>query len=173
MSFATLFIASQALSAASTYAQGQAQAQAYEASAKAAEQQARAQRERGAYQAKLTRDKGQSLLSTQRARYGASGVAMTGTPLDVALGTVKDVEMDALMARYNAEVDARRSEGQAAIYRSQADAASKAGTIGAVGTLLTGAASLGMIQPAKLAGGTAMAPAGEPDPFRWRIPGWD
>lgn len=173
MSFATLFIASQAMSAASTYAQGQAQASAYEASARAAEQQAQAQRKKGEYQAGVIRDKGQSVLSTQRARYGASGVAMTGTPLEVALSTTRDVEMDALMARYNAEVDARRSEGQASIYRSQASAASRAGTIGAVGTLLTGAATLGMMQPASSASATQAGAVGEPDPFRWRIPGWD
>ena len=173
MSFTSLFIASQALSAASTYAQAQAQAQAYEASARAAEQQAQAQRKKGEYQAGVIRDKGQSVLSTQRARYGASGVAMTGTPLEVALSTTRDVEMDALMARYNAEVDARRSEGQASIYRSQASAASRAGTIGAVGTLLTGAATLGMMQPASSASATQAGAVGEPDPFRWRIPGWD
>lgn len=175
MSFAVMMAASTLVSSAGAYAQGQAQASAYEANAAAAEQQARAQREKASHEAGLVRDKGQSILSTQRARYGASGVAMSGSALDVALESARKNEMDALMVKYNGEVNARMSENQASIYRSQADSAKTAGTIGAVTTLLTGGAqiagassNLGMMAPAST--GAAM---GQPDPFRWRIPGWN
>ena len=180
MSFATLMIASTLANTAGMYAQGQAQAAAYEANATAAEQAARAQREKAAFEARRVREQGQSVLATQRARYGFSGVAMTGSPLDVALSTVRKNELDALMARYNGEVAARQNENQASVYRSMASSARTAGTIGAVTTLLTGAAEVGLLSSS--AGGSSgmMAPAStgasamaQPDPFRWRIPGWN
>ncbi len=187
MSFAVMMAAATVASAAGTYAQGQAQADAYNANATAAEQQARAQREKASHEAGLVREQGQSILSTQRARYGASGVAMSGSALDVALGTARKNELDALMTKYNGEVNARQSENQAAVYRSQADNAKTAGTIGAITTLLTGGAQIAGAGAGMGASGGMGASAmggpvptmemmtmtGQPDPFRWRIPGWN
>ena len=175
MSFAVMMAAATVASAAGTYAQGQAQASAYEANATAAEQAARAQREKASHEAGLVREQGQSVLSTQRARYGASGVAMTGSALDVALSTARKNELDALTVKYNGEVNARMNENQASVYRSQADSAKTAGTIGAFTTLLTGGAQIAGAS-AGMGGAGLTAPASQmaqPDPFRWRIPGWN
>ena len=154
-----LQIASTALGAASQYSQGQAQSQAAEQSAAQARTQAlQAQRE-GNYNAGLIQAKGQSLLGEQTAAYGAAGVVSgTGTPLEVALKTTQNVEMDALSEKYKAKQKSNELNYQAGIYDAQAEQASKAGTIGAMGTLISG--------------GLGVAKSGA-ELGAWKIPGWN
>ena len=139
-----LQVASTVAQASAMRAQGEAQNAAAQANAAAAEQAAKAVRQKGSFEAGLLRERGQSTLSTQRSRYGMSGVAMSGSALDVALATARDVEMDSLAAKYNTEISARQSETQADIYRWQGSTAESMADYSANMTLLTGLAGIGM-----------------------------
>jgi len=113
------------------YMKGQQQSQAYE------------------YNAELVRQEEQialmqigkeevALLSTQRAAYARAGVTQSGSPLDVALGTATEFELDKQITRYNAESKARMLEWEA-------KKAKQAGTFSAGMDLLQGAASMALI----------------------------
>lgn len=76
------------------------------------------------------------MLSTQRAMYAKAGVAMTGSPFDVALKTATNFEMDKQITRYNAQSKANMDVYQGQVAKSQ-------GEMKAAGDLLSGAAQIG------------------------------
>lgn len=79
----------------------------------------------------------QRVLSTARANVGASGVEGTsGSPLDVMAESARAAEMNALIIRRGGVLDAYAA-------RKSGNQAQSAARIGAVGTLLTGASSIG------------------------------
>jgi len=78
------------------------------------------------------------LLSIQSAAYARVGVTQSGSPLDVALGTATEFELDKQITRYNAESKARMLEWEA-------KKAKQAGTFSAGMDLLQGAASMALI----------------------------
>ena len=141
-----LLLAGTAMSMYGQIQSGQRQAEAEEYNAQIAEQQATSATLRGKTQADLDRRRGESFISTQRARYGASGVTFRGSPLEVMAQTAEDIEYDALMTEweaktkasyYSAEAENRRRAGKRAVTDSY---------IGAGMTLLTSAASYGLNQ---------------------------
>ena len=142
----SLLIAGTAASVGGQISAGQKQSQAEKFNASISDQQAESVLQQGTRQANLQRRRGESFVSTQRARYGASGVTASGSPLEVMAQTAEDVEYDALMTEwesktkaqyYKAEAENRRRAGKKAITDSY---------IGAGMTLLTSAASYGMAQ---------------------------
>lgn len=78
-----------------------------------------------------------------RAAYGASGVAMEGSPLDILEQSAAQEELDALNIRYRGEIGAQSAEGQAALSRMRGAAASQAGYMGAGSAILMGAEKAG------------------------------
>lgn len=107
--------------------------------------------EAGAYEynAQLAEDEGsitqyqlgyaeEGLLSTQRAMYAKAGVTQSGSPLDVAVQSATQAEMDKQIARYN-------TESKANMYRYEAQVAQSQSKIKAGEDLLTGALSIGMM----------------------------
>jgi hypothetical protein len=80
-------------------------------------------------------------LASARADVGASGVEMTGSPLDVMAESARRAEMNALIIRRGGVLDAYAA-------RVAGKNAQRASRIGAVGTLLTGAAGIaGQVAP--------------------------
>lgn len=77
----------------------------------------------------------ESTLSSQRAIYARSGVTMSGSPLDVALNTATQFEMDKQITKYNAE-------SRANMYNYEGEVAKSRGKIKAGESLLSGAAGL-------------------------------
>lgn len=77
-----------------------------------------------------------SILSTQKAMYSKAGVAMTGSPLDVALKTATNFEMDKQITKYNAQSRANMYQYEGALAQSQ-------GQIKAGMDLLSGGAAMG------------------------------
>jgi hypothetical protein len=78
----------------------------------------------------------QRVLSTARANAGASGVEGTsGSPLDVMAESARQAEMNALIIRRGGVLDAYAQ-------RKAGNQAQSAARIGAVGSLLTGGASI-------------------------------
>lgn len=76
-------------------------------------------------------------LSTQKAMYAKSGVAMTGSPLDAATQTAYGYEMDKQIATYN-------TQSRANMYNYQGKVAKSQGEIKAGEQLLEGAATAGL-----------------------------
>lgn len=87
----------------------------------------------------LQLDKGEAdTLSTQRAMYAKAGVTMSGSPLDVAVNTASQFEMDKQIANYNAQ-------SKAAMDTYEGEVAKQQGEFKAGMSLLSGAADLAMI----------------------------
>jgi len=140
----------------SQYQQGKAQQQAanYQAdiedrNAKLAMRQAEDATARGAQEELNLRRQTAKLKGSQIAAIGASGGDLSGSAIDLLTDTAHQSELDAANIRYNSqrerwgyEVQASNHRGQANAYRAAASNAKKAGTMGAVGSLLTGATSL-------------------------------
>lgn len=103
-----------------------------ERNAKIARQQAAAEEERSRLDAMRK-------LGSIRAGYGASGVAMEGTPLKVLEDSAMEAELDALTIRYNGELKAMGFESDAALERKRASSAMTTGIFKAGSALLTGA----------------------------------
>lgn len=74
-----------------------------------------------------------------RAAYGASGVSLEGSPLDVLENSAAEAELDALTIRYKGKVGAMGSESEAATQRARASNAKTEGYYNAGTALLGGA----------------------------------
>ena len=153
---ATAMMYGSALSAASSIQQGrvaQATAKSQEAmsqyNAKIMEREAEAIRQKGAFDQKRQAKEAERIKSRMRAKMAASGALQgTGTELLIEGEQAAELELDNLLIGYEAEVEARRRESQAAldraqgrIYRRKGKAARTAGLTGAGTSLLTGFAS--------------------------------
>lgn len=152
----TLTAASAVISAKSAYDQGQAQAAAYNAQAKANEQNANIAAKKaelaavsGAKEEQKMRQQGQQVMGQQRAAFGANGLDISsGSPLDVLNDTNYQNEIDALTIRRNTanqvwgyQAEQTNFLNEASANKSAASNAKKAATMNAIGALLTGASS--------------------------------
>ena len=92
-----------------------------------------------------------SLPGKLLAGYGASGVTLEGTPLDVLEESAANAELDALTIRHQGELAARGYENTATLDTFAASGARTGGYISAVDELLTGGAKLyNIYNPPKL-----------------------
>ena len=117
---------------------GQAQANANNAQAYAYERQAALERQQADFNANQQQEKAVKLISSERTSYLASGVALSGTPLDTLADTTRQSDMDVQAIRYNGEIKAQNFETQAAVFRTKAQSAQQAGFIGALSPLIKG-----------------------------------
>lgn len=76
------------------------------------------------------------------AAYGAAGVDMQGTPLDVAADQATEGELQTALIGYGGQTRAMDMRQQALLMRAQGEAQASAGNIAAGSTLLTGAGRL-------------------------------
>lgn len=79
-----------------------------------------------------------------RAAYGASGVTMEGSPLDVLEDNATQAELDTLTLRYRGELRAQGYEQAGDMARFEGDRAARAGWTRAAGTLLSSYGGKGM-----------------------------
>ena len=100
-------------------------------------------RARGARAEERERMRTGLLMGQQRAAAAASGRSFGGSVGRLMGDTAMMGELDALMLRSNAELEAYGHERAAADYREQGRLARRRGTQGAIGTLLTAGASVG------------------------------
>ena len=157
-------VATAALLAASTAVTAYGQYQSGQAAQEAAEYNAAVQRnnaimedrraaqemDRGEREAIQRRRQIAQLIGQQRARAGASGVeGSTGSLLDVQIDTAQQGVLDLQTIRYNADIRAQdrrfaaqNLRDQATLTEMEGDAAARAGTLSAFGTILGGAASV-------------------------------
>lgn len=125
------------------------QADIEDRNAKLAMRQAEDATARGAQEELNLRRQTEKLKGSQIASIGASGGDLSGSAIDLLTDTAYQSELDAANIRYNSqrerwgyEVQASNHRSQANIYRASAANAKKAGTIGALGTVFTGASKV-------------------------------
>jgi hypothetical protein len=90
-------------------------------------------------QEEALRKQSDRLVGTQTAMVAASGVQMTGTPLQVLADTYFSTEMDAAMIRYAGDIEQVQKQSEAALARTEGGARAAALKYQAYGSLLTGA----------------------------------
>lgn len=111
-----------------------------------AEQNAKYSRAKGELEAQRLHRLGLEVAGSQRAAFGASGASVgSGSPVDVIADTFTRSDIDASMARYNAELEAFGFEVEASNYKAAAQADSMVASqnlLGLGSTLLTSVTSL-------------------------------
>lgn len=83
-------------------------------------------------------------LGGMRAAYGAAGVTVAGSPLDVLEESAGQAELDRLTILHNGELKANGLNDSAALSRTAGKAAATSGYIDAVGTMFNAYGSKGM-----------------------------
>lgn len=134
----TWLIIGGSFAAVGSLAQGAATGAELEFDAAVAEQNAVLAEQDAAFaEGRLRRESGRA-ISAQAAATGASGIAITGSPLEVMMDTAVQAEIDALNIRRRGEIEAGRFRAQAAFNREAADSAALGGLFGAGASLFTG-----------------------------------
>lgn len=122
-----------------------ANAEILQANATNAHQEAEYHKKQGDIAYSQARDSYRKLIGTQTSGYGAAGVTLAGSPMDVNLDTVAFGEVDARNARATYYNQAASTNAQANSYLAQSRAASAAQTspwLAAGTSLLSGASGL-------------------------------
>lgn len=138
----------------SAYQEGQQQAALAEYNAEVMEQQARQEEEAAKLEAYRMQKEKDRFLATQRAAYSASGFTLEGSPMEVMANTAGQFEYDIALNTYGRQLKAWQARSQAGLFKYQAGAAKRAGTMGMIGAGLSGAVSLSTIGALKETGGT-------------------
>lgn len=118
--------------------EGQAAQQQADFNAGAARTEAAQTRDQAAIEEGQIRERARLILGDQRARIGASGVVLEGSPLDALSYNAGQLELEALNARYTGDVRARSLENQARGYGYQGQVAQTGAQSRAGVALLTG-----------------------------------
>ena len=131
-----------AVSAYGQYQSGQAQKAAANYNARVQEAQAIQQDMENRENIRRERKAGQGLLSSQRQKLGASGVAIqAGSPLEILGRTAGELELRAQDAARAGRSNLQYGLSQAQMTKWEGKQAANAATIGASGTLLQGIGS--------------------------------
>lgn len=138
MGVETILIAAAATQAIGSIAAASSQSNASRYNAQLADRNATVATQQGEVAAEQQRRVNQMRLGSIQAGYGASGVTMEGSPLDVLAESASQAELEAQNIKYNASLKAMGYGDQAALDRSSAANAETAGMYSAAGSLLTG-----------------------------------
>lgn len=103
-----------------TLISGAAEANAAEYNAEVNAQNASSTRQQGVAAVQRQRREGERALGSIRANYGASGITMDGSPMDVFAASAAEAELDARNVAYDYEMKARGYDSEASLQRSRA-----------------------------------------------------
>ncbi len=112
-----------------------------EFNAQQSEQNARNAQESAAVSEQQQRYQDRKVLAADIANTGASGVQITGSPLEVMAENARQAELNALIIRRGGQLQAQSDLAQAAAERAAGAQEKTASDINVAGTLLTGAAT--------------------------------
>lgn len=101
------------------------------------EEQAEAAEKKTKYDVELHRERVKKFLSSQKALYGKSGLALKGSPLLVLQDTERQAKLDEMAIRLGGDVNAATYQSQANLLRQQGRTAFAAGALQAGTSLLT------------------------------------
>ena len=139
-------ILSAAVTAYSSYQQGQAASQAARYNARVAEQQAESARQAAGADAETRRRQLDRVLGAQRARYGASGVIPSeGSPLLVMMESEEEAALDVARVRHGGAAAAYGLGLEASIQRRQGQQARRQGYLSSTSAILTGVSNAASI----------------------------
>lgn len=124
------------------YQSAMAQVGQFKLQAKVYVEDAKLIRANGLWTANYIRSEGDKLKGTQLATYAKAGVTLEGTPLDVLSETARQVELDALMAKYQAQIQERKAYQNAEMASNAAHDAKNAASSAMVGGVLKAGVSL-------------------------------
>jgi hypothetical protein len=135
---ATVMIVGTAVGAVGSLQSAQASANAARYNAQINDQNAVVAQSQGKADAFQQEQIGYRSLSAIRAATGASGLQMTGSPLDVLSSSASQAELDVQKVKYNASLKALGYTNNAALDRNRAKNAEISGLFGAASTSLIG-----------------------------------
>lgn len=121
---------------------GQAQANASVYEAQVAQRNAKIARNQAETDQEDQRRENRRQLGAMRAAYGASGLELSGSPLDVLADTAIEQELDVARIGYRGELRAIGEKDKADLALAAASNAKKAGSIGAITSVVKTGASL-------------------------------
>lgn len=136
---ATLLAASTAVSAIGAITNGQATASADKYNAQIATQNATSATDQASAAAEIQQEQSRRAIGSTTAAYGASGITMDGTPLDVLANSASTAERDRQTILYKGQLQAAGYTDQAQLDRASATNALNQGDMKATGVLLAGA----------------------------------
>jgi len=137
---AAILIGSAAASAIGSIQQGNAAKASADFNAQVAERNATLATQQGTENAARIRRSNLQSQGAQRAAFGASGLRLSGSALNVLSDSAIQGELQALDAKTNAINESRGFKSKASLSRAQGRNARRAGFIGAGSTLLQGGA---------------------------------
>lgn len=140
--------------AVGTIANGVAQSDAANYSAGVARNNAVAAQQQAQQAAEMQKKKSQQMLGATRAAYGASGLTMEGSPLDILASSASDAELDRQNILYQGHVRAAGYENDATMSKMAGDNAMTQSYFSAAGTLLSGGAKVYGRSPGSGLGGS-------------------
>ena len=143
-----LTIIGSGLQAVSSIQQGQAQARSANFRAAIAEQNAILARQTAAADAEKRRRDLARATGRSRARFGAAGLTVEGSPLEVLGDLTAEGELNVRNALFDGEVEARRFQAESSLLQSQARDARTSGFLRAGTSLLFAGAKVGRALPA-------------------------
>ncbi len=127
-----------AISAVGTIASASAQSQSYKAQAAFQKRQAIMEQQRGAYEGARLRDRNDRQLASMRGQYLSSGIALSGSALDVLQDSATEASLDEQAVRYDSQVRADNLNWSAKMSRMNASNAMTGGVLGALSTAIGG-----------------------------------
>lgn len=127
-----------AISAVGTLASASAQSQSYKAQAAFQKRQAIMEQQRGAYEGARLRDRNDRQLASMRGQYLSSGIALSGSALDVLQDSATEASLDEQAVRYDSQVRADNLNWSAKMSRMNASNAMTGGVLGALSTAIGG-----------------------------------
>ena len=113
-------VAGAAVSTVQAKKTARAQQDAAEYNAKVAGQQSALAMEQARYDAERIREKNRRIISSQRARYAASGITQTGSVLDVKRDSEIQGELEVMNRIYQGKLDSSSANSQANLFRAEA-----------------------------------------------------
>lgn len=137
-----LMVVGTLVSAVGAIQQGQAAAAAARTNAEIADRNAKVARATAAQDAETKDRENRLRLGAIIANYGASGVSMAGTPLDVLGDSARQAEFEKQTILYKGDLRAMGFEDSASLDRANAKAAKRAGYFKAGSALLSGAGNI-------------------------------
>lgn len=139
---AGLQIVGTAVSVIGQLSQGDAKSQAAEYNAQTAESLANQTQLQGIEQARRVRVNALKTIGEAKANYGASGVQLEGSALDILQESAQNATLDALNVKYQSDLKAFAYRRDAGSQRAAGENAKTASVYGAAASLLTGGANI-------------------------------
>lgn len=136
-------VGSAAIGAVGAIQAGKAQQQAANYNAMLAEREGREAKQVAASEAREARRRGRRLISSQTAAYGAAGLDISGSALEVLADTAEITELDALNIERAGSAEEARAIGRANAERFAGKQARTASYFGAASSILSGASQIG------------------------------